>query len=91
MRTGCTLFILTLLFAFNSARADLVWTKDRGWQIQGGVLANVFGDAEKVGNALEAMNAAKAAQDEGEYRRAVAYYNIIVSEYPESPRFGAKL
>ena len=45
--------------------ADLVWTQDKGWVVEGGVLANVLGEATQVKNALEAMNEGKKAQDAG--------------------------
>ncbi len=76
-----------ILFVFASAsalRADLVWDKDRGWQIEGGVLANVFGDSVGVENALQAMNEGRRAQEEEDYWSALSYYNLVVTEYPES-------
>ncbi len=74
---------LVLLLSCN-ARADLVWTRDQGWQVQGGVLANVLGDVQNVSNALEAMNEGKKAQDAGDYRVAIGYYKIVTTGYPDS-------
>ena len=80
-----------IFFAFAAAlmlscslRADLVWTRDQGWQIQGGVLANVLGEVQNVSNALEAMNEGKKAQDEGDYWTAIGYYKIVTTGYPDS-------
>ena len=64
--------------------ADLVWTADKGWQIQGGVLANVIGETSKVSNAIEAMNSARQAQEDGSRWRALSYYKTVVADYPES-------
>ena len=70
--------------ACAAARADLVWTPDRGWQVQGGVLANVIGENVNVQNALEAMNEGKKAFDAGDYWAALGYYRIVVTDYPNS-------
>lgn len=70
--------------AVGSARAELVWTADKGWQVRGGVLANVVGENVNVQNALEAMNEGKKALDEGDYWVALGYYKIVVNDYPNS-------
>ena len=77
-------FVSLVLFACGSMYADLVWTADKGWQVQGGVVANVLGEAKNVKNALEAMNEGKRAQDEGSNRLALSYYNMVVKNYPDS-------
>lgn len=73
-----------LCVAYCAVRADLVWTPDKGWQVQGGVLANVLGENINVQNALEAMNEGKKALDEGDYWAALGYYQIVVNDYPNS-------
>lgn len=75
-------FALALSCVF--ARAELVWTRDAGWQVKGGVLANVMGENVNVSNALEAMNEGKAAFDNESYRSAIGYYSIVIERYPES-------
>ncbi len=72
------------LLACAAAHADLVWTADKGWQVQGGVIANVLGEAKNVTNALQAMNEAKRAQDDGDNWLALSYYKTVVTEYPDS-------
>jgi len=67
-----------------SARADLVWSPDTGWQVQGGALAPFFGEAGETASALEAMNKAKTAQEAGNYWTALSLYNRVVTEYPSS-------
>jgi outer membrane protein assembly factor BamD len=66
------------------ARADLVWSADNGWQIQGGVLAPYFGDVGDTASALEAMNKAKTAQEAGSYYSALTLYSRVVTDYPNS-------
>ena len=67
-----------------SARADLVWSPDTGWKVEGGVLAPYFGDVGETASALEAMNKAKTAQEAGNYYSALTLYNRVVTEYPSS-------
>ena len=64
--------------------ADLVWTQDKGWVVEGGVLANVLGEATQVKNALEAMNEGKKAQDAGNNWLAMGYYKTVVQDFPDS-------
>ncbi len=72
------------IIACSSASADLVWTADKGWQVQGGVVANVLGEAKNVSNALEAMNEGKKAQDDGSNWLALSYYKAVVKDFPDS-------
>jgi len=74
---------VALLFC-GSARADLVWSPDGGWKIQGGVLSPYFGEVGETASALEAMNKAKTAQEAGSYWTALSLYDRVVTEYPSS-------
>ena len=76
--------VLTVCIATQSALADLVWTADKGWQVQGGVIANVLGEEKNVTNALQAMNEGKKAQEDGSNRLALSYYKTVVTQYPDS-------
>ncbi|MDR2981074.1 MAG: outer membrane protein assembly factor BamD [Puniceicoccales bacterium] len=68
-----------------TATAELVWTKDEGWKIQGGVLADLgLTTPEQRRTALEKMNEAKRLQDEGSYSSALSIYNDVIEEYPGS-------
>jgi len=78
------LAISVLCFLASSSYADVVWSKDRGWQIQGGVLAQVMGESGNIQNALQGMNSAKEAQDEGNDWTALSIYEIVVKDYPQS-------
>ena len=70
--------------AAQPASADLVWTADKGWQVQGGVIANVLGEEKNVTNALQAMNEGKKAQEDGSNRLALSYYKTVITQYPDS-------
>lgn len=73
-----------VLTAALASYGDLVWTKEGGWRVEGGVLESVIGDPASAKNALEAMNKAKAAQDGGENWTAIEYYRLVSREYPQS-------
>ena len=79
-----TSLILLVAGICASANAALVWEKDKGWQVEGGVLENVIGEKAEAKNALEAMNKAGKAQEEGDFSAAIDYYKIVVQEYPLS-------
>jgi len=68
----------------TTARADLVWTPDGGWKIEGGVLGPIFGDMGASKSALQAMNAAKTAQEAGRFYSALSQYDQVISDYPGS-------
>ncbi|MBR6389167.1 MAG: tetratricopeptide repeat protein [Opitutales bacterium] len=77
------LLTLIIALAFSSANAAIVWQKGKGWQVEGGVIENLVSSAEAK-NALEAMNKAAAAQDDGDFSEAIEYYKIVVRQYPLS-------
>lgn len=72
-------FIFTFL---TSARADLVWTKDGGWRVEGGALSGLAGAEGR--NALEQMNSARSAEENGSLRSAISTYGKIAKRYPNS-------
>jgi outer membrane protein assembly factor BamD len=64
------------------ARADLVWTPEGGWQLEGGVLSGL---AETEGrNAIDLMNKGRAAEEKGRISTAISYYTKAVKKYPNS-------
>src|SRR5688572_5606151 len=75
------LVVSSFLFA-ASARADIVWHPDTGWQIEGGVLAGVTGPAAR--NALELMNRAREAEERGSNGSAIRAYRRVSKRYPSS-------
>lgn len=67
--------------------AALVWTPDRGWQIEGGALEGVVTlEAREVhDNALSLMNAARRDQEKDpESGSALDLYREVIRDYPQS-------
>ncbi|HVS53655.1 MAG TPA: outer membrane protein assembly factor BamD [Opitutaceae bacterium] len=76
-------FLLSALgFLPALARADLVWTKQTGWRVEGGALAGLTGTEGR--NALEQMNKARDAEENGSTRSAIKSYENIGKRYPNS-------
>ena len=65
-----------------AARADLVWTKESGWRVEGGALSNLAGAEGR--NALDQMNRARADEESGSSRSASRAYQRIAKRYPNS-------
>ncbi|MBI5693055.1 MAG: tetratricopeptide repeat protein [Verrucomicrobia bacterium] len=63
-------------------RADLVWTKESGWRVEGGALSGLAGPEGR--NALDQMNKARSAEEAGSRRSAVKSYQAIAKRYPNS-------
>lgn len=64
------------------AQGGLVWTPETGWRAEGGILAGLTGPDAR--NALELMNAARAAEQEGNDGRALKAYRKVTREYAKS-------
>ena len=62
--------------------ADLVWTPQAGWRVEGGVLAGLSGDDGR--NALDFMNRARAAEEAGSVKSALRLYGVVTKKYPNS-------
>jgi outer membrane protein assembly factor BamD len=80
LRTLGLLLITLLVPAW--LHAELVWTPANGWQVEGGALAAVVGEDGR--NALDLMNRARTAEEEGSYRRALALYKRVGRDYNKS-------
>lgn len=74
--------LLTLAGFAIRAGAELVWTPQTGWQIQGGALAGIAG--ADAGNAVQMMNKARTAEEAGKQRTALKYYGKVAKKYPNS-------
>lgn len=81
VRALCSLLCLGLFLA-GAARADLVWTPQTGWRVEGGALAGLTGNDGR--NALELMNKARAAEEAGQSGSALSGYGRVVRRYPNS-------
>ena len=73
-------FLLCLLAV--SARADLVWSAQTGWRLEGGALSGLAGADGR--NALDMMNKARAAEEVGSNRSAVKSYAAVAKKWPNS-------
>ena len=73
-------FILCLWTA--SARADLVWTRQTGWRIEGGVITGLTGAEGR--SALDLMNKARSAEEDGSLRSAAKSYERVAARYGNS-------
>lgn len=84
-RPSFTLFLAALavlLLVPARLSADLVWTPEGGWKVQGGVLAVYTGEEGR--NALDTMNKARAAEEADRQGTALKHYGIVVKKYPNS-------
>jgi outer membrane protein assembly factor BamD len=75
-------FFLLLCFVASIARADLVWSRATGWRIEGGALSGLAGAEGR--NALDQMNKARAAEEDGSRRSAIKTYQAVAKRYPNS-------
>ncbi len=81
--TGALYILLAIFVALAStARADLVWSADTGWRVEGGALAGLTGAEGR--NALDLMNKARAAEERGSNGTALSAYGKVSKRYPNS-------
>jgi len=78
-----------LLLAPARLAADLVWTPQGGWQVEGGALAGFAGEEGR--NALDLMNKARSAEEAGSSKAALKIYNSVAKKYPNSVFAGEAL
>lgn len=62
--------------------AELVWSPQTGWRVEGGLLEDFT--SEDGRNALELMNKARAAEEKGDSRGAIRTYERVAKRYPSS-------
>jgi outer membrane protein assembly factor BamD len=77
-----SLFVLFALAAPTRLSADLVWSPQTGWRIEGGALAGL--SASEGSNALTLMNRARLAEERGSLRSAIKQYTRVAKRYPNS-------
>lgn len=79
------LFLLSLaalaLFTGRAA-ADLVWSPQTGWRVEGGLVEDFT--TEDGRNALDLMNKARAAEEKGDEGDAIDLYQKVSKRYPSS-------
>jgi outer membrane protein assembly factor BamD len=71
-----------LLLIAGTARADLVWTPQTGWRIEGGVISGLTGEDGR--KALDLMNKARAAEEKKSIGSAARTYEKVSKKYPNS-------
>ncbi len=81
-RFGPLLAAAALLFLPARLAADLVWTPEGGWKMEGGVISGLSGEESR--NALQLMNKARTAEDKGHYSSALSSYAKVTKRYPNS-------
>lgn len=79
------LALLSLVFTLgltSHLSAELVWTPQNGWRVEGGALSGLIGeDGQK---AVELMNRAREAEERGNKGSAIKNYNRVARRYPNS-------
>ena len=62
--------------------ADLVWSRQTGWRVEGGVFAGVTGSEGR--KAVDLMNRARLAEERRSEGSAISSYEKVVKRYPNS-------
>jgi len=62
--------------------ADLVWTPEGGWKIEGGVFSGLSG--QESHNAVDLMNRARTAEERGHYHSALKNYERVTKRFSNS-------
>jgi outer membrane protein assembly factor BamD len=81
-RLATTLCFLASLCLSTVVRADLVWTAQGGWRVEGGSLSGLTGAEGR--NALDQMNKARTAEEKGSIYGAAKTYENIAKKWPNS-------
>jgi outer membrane protein assembly factor BamD len=76
--------LLSLVFCLfaSAARAELVWSAQTGWRVEGGMLSGLTGAEGR--NALDQMNKARSSEEGGSLRSAVKAYQAVAKKWPNS-------
>lgn len=76
------LSLASLALLAGRAVADLVWSPQTGWRVEGGVMEDFT--TEDGRNALDLMNKARAAEEKGDTGDAIDLYEKVSKRYPSS-------
>lgn len=82
MRRFGTFTLLILSLFVPRVTAELVWSPSTGWQVEGGALSGLAG-VDSV-NALDLMNRARDAEENGRLRRALGLYKDVHQDHTNS-------
>ena len=81
LRAHCLLSLVFCMLAAAS-RADLVWTAQGGWRVEGGALSGLTGAEGR--KALDDMNSARSSEEKGSTHSAFKTYENVAKKYPNS-------
>tara|TARA_B110000483_G_scaffold55182_1_gene68916 strand:+ start:814 stop:1899 length:1086 start_codon:yes stop_codon:yes gene_type:complete len=76
------LFTIFSLGLVADLAAELVWTPDNGWKIEGGALSGLAG--QDIQRATEIMNRGRAAEERGRNGSALRIYKKVGKKFPNS-------
>lgn len=84
MRLAPARLLAVILFSVLSSvlRADLVWTAQTGWRVEGGTLSGLTGTEGR--KALDEMNKARTAEEKGSHFGATRTYEAVAKRWPNS-------
>lgn len=71
-----------LLLAAGALDAEVTWSPETGWRVEGGILSDLASADGR--NALELMNQARSAEEAGNQGKALDAYEKVVKKYPSS-------
>lgn len=74
--------LLAALLLAGGVGAEVTWSPETGWRVEGGILADLSGGDGQ--NALDLMNSARAAEEAGHQGKALDGYEKVVKKYPSS-------
>ena len=80
--TFCLLVTLVTLAIPSQLSAELAWSPDTGWRIEGGALSGLTGLGGR--NALDLMNKAREKEEKGNYSSALKTYKKVIKKYNTS-------
>ncbi len=85
------LLLAAALLTVLSVRADLIWSPETGWRSAGGVVSPLVAPGDQGGKALDLMNAARSAEEQGAKGRALSLYESVAKQFPHSIYAGEAL
>ncbi|MDR0901860.1 MAG: outer membrane protein assembly factor BamD [Opitutaceae bacterium] len=83
IRPAIRLLLLAITLAIpGRLAAELVWTPENGWKIEGGILSGLVG--KEGSNALGLMNEAREGEEKGKIRSSIKDYERVGKRFTNS-------
>jgi outer membrane protein assembly factor BamD len=82
VRKVARLLLLSAIVTAGVARAELVWSPETGWRIEGGALSGLSGS--EANDALDRMNRARRYEEGEDWNWAARAYESVGRRYPNS-------